>query len=174
MQVKKIMDYRFANEILNSPQFADSKEQIFQTIREIKVPQLNPPKTRTRGGKSWVFTTDQKELNRRFKEKFESLGWEVSPRITNDEITKIEADFKKDRVQIEVQFGNMARWYTDVFKFQVSYSLDLIDVGVLICAIQEFGDTIDENIVYFERINRELGYAKMSITLPILVLGIGP
>jgi hypothetical protein len=102
------------------------------------------------------------------------LGWEVHPRITNDNSTKIEADFKKDRIQIEIQFGNMARWYTDVFKFQVSYSLDLIDVGVLICPMQEFADTIDENVVYFERINRELGYAKMSITLPILVLGIKP
>jgi hypothetical protein len=174
MQIQQRMNYRFANEVLDSPKFAESKNQIFQVIESIEVPKLIPPKTRNRGKKTWIFSTDQKKLNTLFEEAFEPLGWEVHPRITNDNSTKIEADFKKDRIQIEIQFGNMARWYTDVFKFQVSYSLDLIDVGVLICPMQEFADTIDENVVYFERINRELGYAKMSITLPILVLGIKP
>jgi hypothetical protein len=75
---------------------------------------------------------------------------------------------------VEVQFGNMARWYTDVFKFQVSYSLDLIDVGVLVVPMQEFADTIDENIAYYERVVRELPYAKMSLTLPIWVVGLAP
>ena len=50
---------------------------------------------------------------------------------------------------------------------QVSYSLDRIDVGVLIVPTQKFANTIDENIAYFERVERELPYAKMSITLPI-------
>jgi Restriction endonuclease BglII len=66
----------------------------------------------------------------------------------------------------------MARWYTDVFKFQVSYSLDHIDIGVLVTATQQFAATIDENVVYFERVARELPYAKMSITLPIWVIGV--
>jgi Restriction endonuclease BglII len=68
----------------------------------------------------------------------------------------------------------MARWYTDVFKFQVSYSQDLIDVGVLVVPTQKFANTIDENVAYFERVKRELPYAKMSITLPIWLLGIEP
>ena len=55
----------------------------------------------------------------------------------------------------------------DVFKFQVSYSQGLIDVGVLVAPVQSFAKTIDENVVYFERVARELPYAKMSITLPI-------
>jgi len=92
--------------------------------------------------------------------------------VTENGVTRIEADFKKGRVQIEIQLGNMARWYTDVFKFQVSYSLGLIDVGVLVVPMKSFADTIDENIVYFERVTRELPYAKMSITLPILVIGL--
>jgi hypothetical protein len=75
---------------------------------------------------------------------------------------------------VEAQFGNMARWYTDVFKFQVSYSLGLIDVGILVVPMQQFANTIDENVAHFERVIRELPYAKMSITLPILVLGVEP
>lgn len=96
------------------------------------------------------------------------------PPITANEVTGIKADYKKDRVQVEVQFGNMARWYTDVFKFQVSYSLDLIDVGVLVIPMQDFAATIDENVAYYERVMRELPYAKMSITLPIWVVGVRP
>jgi Restriction endonuclease BglII len=68
----------------------------------------------------------------------------------------------------------MSRWTYDVFKFQVSYSLDLIDVGVLVVPMQEFASTIDENVAYYERVMRELPYAKMSITLPIWVIGIRP
>ena len=68
----------------------------------------------------------------------------------------------------------MARWYADVFKLQVSYSQGLIDVGTIIVPTQEFSKTIDENVAYFERIGRELPYATLSITLPILVIGISP
>ena len=68
----------------------------------------------------------------------------------------------------------MARWYADIFKFQVSHSLNLIDVGVLIVPTLNFANIIGENVVNFERIERELPYARMSITLPIWILGIEP
>lgn len=88
--------------------------------------------------------------------------------------TKLKSDFNKGRVQVEVQFGNMARWYTDVFKFQLAYSLDMIDVGILVVPMAKFANLIDENVASFERVKRELPLAKMSLTLPILVLGIEP
>jgi len=121
-----------------------------------------------------TFTTAQKNMNALLNDEFKKKGWDCQPLVTKDNVTGIKADYKKDRVQVEVQFGNMARWYTDVFKFQVSYSLGLIDVGVLVVPMQEFANTIDENIAYYERVVRELPYAKMSITLPIWVVGISP
>ncbi|MCZ6740908.1 MAG: hypothetical protein O7D27_01980, partial [Alphaproteobacteria bacterium] len=39
---------------------------------------------------------------------------------------------------------------------------------------QSFSNLIDENVAYFERIERELPWAKMSLTLPILVMGVEP
>jgi hypothetical protein len=121
-----------------------------------------------------VFRTDQKALNTLLDAEFRARGWQCQPTVTEDEVTGIKADYKKDRVQVEVQFGNMARWYTDVFKFQVSYSLDLIDVAVLVIPMQDFACTIDENVAHYERVMRELPYAKMSITLPIWVVGVRP
>ncbi len=121
-----------------------------------------------------IFVTDQLSLNDLLDAEFSARGWDCQPLVTQDKKTGIKADYKKARVQVEVQFGNMARWYTDVFKFQVSYSLGLIDVGVLVVPMQAFANTIDENVAHYERVVRELPYAKMSITLPIWVLGIEP
>lgn len=167
--------YRFGSEVLDSQAFLDLKQDVKDVFTAIhEVPQLNPPKTRTRGGKQLTFTTDQLALNQIIENLFAERGWEVKPLVTNDRVTNIRADYKKGRVQVELQFGNMARWYTDVFKFQVSYSLGLIDVAVLVAPTQIFANTIDENVAHYERIIRELPYAKMSITLPIWVVGIQP
>jgi hypothetical protein len=64
--------------------------------------------------------------------------------------------------------------YTDVFKFQLSYSLNHIDIAVLVVPKQRFANLIDENVACYERVIRELPWAKMSLTLPILVIGIEP
>ena len=66
----------------------------------------------------------------------------------------------------------MARWYTDVFKFLLSYSADDIEVGVLVVPMQATANKIDENIAYYERVIRELPHAKMGITIPIWVVGV--
>lgn len=167
--------YRFGSEVLDSPGFRDEKRDIVEVLSGIKrVPQLLEPKTRTRNGIAMTFTTDQRALNRALDESFGARDWACQPLVTNDGVTNIRADYKRERVQVEVQFGNMARWYTDVFKFQVSYSLGLINVGVLIVPMQGFARTIDENVAHYERVIRELPYAKMSLTLPIWVVGIKP
>jgi hypothetical protein len=166
--------YRFAAEVLNSRAFRRERNDIVEILTDITAPQLKSPKTRPRGRRTMVFTTDQQALNDLLDAEFLVREWECQPLVTNDEVTGIRADYKRSRVQVEVQFGNMARWYTDVFKFQVSYSLDRIDVGVLVVPTQKFANTIDENVAHYERVVRELPYAKMSLTLPIWVIGIAP
>jgi len=170
----KTLSYRFADQIFDSPEYQPLRDEIIDIVKRCPTALLATPKTRTRDKKTMVFATDQFALNEYFATEFSGLKWEFHPDITGDGKTKLQADFKKKRVQVEVQFGNMARWYSDVFKMQVSYSLDRIDVGVLIVPTQKFANTIDENIAYFERVERELPYAKMSITLPILVIGLAP
>lgn len=103
---------------------------------------------------------------------FQAKGWEIKPKIISESESKLESDFKKGKIQVEVQFGNMARWYTDVFKFLLSYSSDDIEIGVLIVPMQATAKLIDENVVYYERVIRELPHAKMGITIPIWVIGV--
>ena len=73
---------------------------------------------------------------------------------------------------MEVQLGNMARWYSDIFKFQTAYSTGFIDMGISVIPYHKLGKRMDSNVANFERCKRELPSAKMSITLPILLIGI--
>ncbi len=98
------------------------------------------------------------------------LCWEWHPSIVPG--THLAGDYRKDRVQIEVQLGNMARWTYDILKFQICYSQDIIDVGILAVPMHSLAKEIGENIAYFERVQRELPHAKLSISLPILVIGL--
>jgi hypothetical protein len=68
----------------------------------------------------------------------------------------------------------MARWYSDIFKFQAGYSGKAVRLGVSIVPKQSLGQRIDSNVVNFERVVRELPAAELSITLPILTVGIEP
>jgi hypothetical protein len=142
--------YRFGSEVLDSAGFLTEKRDVVEIFTAINdVPSLAKPKVRTRKNKrtgaikSMTFTTSQKALNILLDSEFDRRKWACQPLVTDDKITNIKADYKRGRVQVEVQFGNMARWYTDVFKFQVSYSLGLIDVGVLVVPMQRFANTID-------------------------------
>lgn len=187
--------YRYADAVLDHPAFREAKAEIENVLHNAPVPLLDPKNLDSRAGgvkrrsrssrrsklgdRYFFLPVDQKALNVHLDRQFEQLNWETQPPIVGSDAGKgpetgLNGDFKKGRLQIEIQFGNMARWYTDVFKFQLSYALDAIDVGVLVVPMQEFSNLIDENIAYFERVTRELPWAKMSLTLPILVIGVEP
>jgi hypothetical protein len=168
----KFYSYRFAEEVLASDPFRPIRDDILTILQNSPVPRLPEPKIRNRSGKTYVFTVDQGALNEHLDSEFKKRGWELQPWIVGDKGTQLKADYKKGRVQIEAQFGNMARVIYDLFKLQVSYSQDLIDLGIIVVAIQSLARQIDENIAHFERLVRELRYAKMSITLPIWVIGV--
>ena len=191
----RFLDYRYAEAVLNDPDFKQSKAEILDILTGAPALLLDPAEIDTRRGgvkrrerkarkgdpgKRYFFLpVDQKALNSHLDKEFETRGWQpqppiVSPGRTGGPATGLKGDYKKGRLQVEAQFGNMARWYTDVFKFQLSYSLDEIDVAVLIVPTQGFANLIDENVAHYERVCRELPWAKMSLTLPIWVIGVEP
>jgi hypothetical protein len=195
MIIAQRLDYRYAEDVLSGTSLRRLKREIVEVLQCTSVPLLDPkrvgdgkggvkrrkrPALRGSASPRFIFLpVDQIRLNAKLDAAFRSKEWDLQPQIVTATATvaaasRLRGDFKKHRVQIEVQFGNMARWYTDVFKFQLSYSLDAIDVGVLIVPMQRFANLIDENVAYFERVARELPAAKMSLTLPIWVLGVEP
>jgi hypothetical protein len=91
-------------------------------------------------------------------------------------VGKNAADFRKSfgkiTVQAEIQFGNMARWYSDIFKFQAAYSQSLIQCGLCVVPMGAMARITDSNVAHYERTVRELPSAELSITLPILLVGL--
>ena len=86
----------------------------------------------------------------------------------------LTTDFRKNRVQEEAQFGNVSRYYADVFKFQVSHLMNTADVGVLIVLKREWARKIGSNIASFERAKSELEILKLIIPIPIWIIGLEP
>jgi len=66
----------------------------------------------------------------------------------------------------------MSRWYSDVFKFQAAYSESLTQAAISIVPKLSLATRIDSNVANFERARRELPSANLSITLPILLIGV--
>lgn len=172
MKIQERHSYRYAEEILDKA-FATEKDEILEVLQSTPFINRADTKVRRREGRIVAeLTIDQIATNKELEKAFQKKGWIIRPKIISESESKLEADFKKGKIQVEVQFGNMARWYTDVFKFLLSYAADDIEVGVLVVPMHDTANKIDENVVYFERVIRELPHAKMGITIPIWVLGV--
>jgi len=123
------------------------------------------------------------QLNVEFERQLVKMGWEAQPRVAGDrEDLEIEAklDFLKDRVGVEVEFGNSSYIGIDLLKFQtMSFSgLDKIDLGVYIVADRGFQQRMEklgkkwDGSLSFEKVKRYLPMFKSAISVPIFVLGI--
>jgi hypothetical protein len=68
--------------------------------------------------------------------------------------------------------GNIASSYRNYFKFQLSYSYDLTNVCLLILPCDKLSRRIDSGVASFEKTVREIPSAKLSITVPTLIIGL--
>jgi hypothetical protein len=166
--------YRFAKEILQHKNFIKAWEEI-NTILTTAPLFIYPGKS----SKNKKLDVVQQVLNTYFDRKFAiDHGWKYHPLATNIEDSDLKADFRKKfgslAIQAEVQFGNMSRWYSDIFKFQTAYSQGLIQMGLSIVPMADLASRIDSNVVNFERAWRELPSAELSIILPIILVGLSP
>lgn len=170
----KLHSYRFAQEILQHPNHRGAWDEV-RGICEGAPLFIWPGKS----GSNPRLDVVQQLMNVYFDRRFAiDARWQHHPLATRIESSGLRADFRKSfgalAVQVEVQFGNMARWYSDIFKFQTAYSQGLIQAAISILPTAALGRQIDSNVAHFERAVRELPSAELSITLPILLVGLDP
>ena len=174
----RLYNYRYALEIVSSTAYAPAWDEIDQAIRGLPLFQYVGKSRKYRRG-----DVSQHAMNTYFDRVLSvDYGWDWHPLATGIVNSNLRADFRKRfgapersiTIQAEVQFGNMARWYSDVFKFQTAYSQKLIQMGLCIVPVASLAARIDQNVVNFERVVRELPMAELSITLPIVVIGVFP
>lgn len=174
MIIQEKHSHRHAETIM-STSYPQEKAEIEAAL--IAAPWVRKAKTRCvrnkKGKITQTLTLDQKATNAAIETEFKRFKtWEIRPPIVSNSPSKLVADFKRSDVQVEVQFGNAARYYADIYKFLLSYSFDDIEVGVLCVPMLRTAKCIDQNVANFERVVRELPHAKMGITIPIWVLGV--
>jgi hypothetical protein len=124
--------YRFAEEIIQHQKFKKAYNEIISVIQQCPL-FIYPNKSK----KNKKLDVVQQLLNTFFNRKFVcEYHWEYHPEATKIPKSGLAADYKKQfgelKIQAEVQFGNMSRWYSDIFKFQTAYSQGLIDMGLSI------------------------------------------
>lgn len=168
--------YRFADDILLSPRFTGVRAELLNVCKNCPIP-VYSGKSQRQASKDVV----QQIMNTYFKLQFTALGWGAEPLATPiDNEDALRADFRKifgegnDKItlQIEVEFGNVASSYRNYFKFQLSFSYDLTDICVLIVPSSELANRIDSGVANFEKAIREIPQAKLSVTVPTLVIGL--
>lgn len=170
----RMHSYRYAKEILEHPTHRAALDEIIQVATSTPL-FLYPGKS----VKKPKLDVVQQLLNTYFDRVLgRENNWDYHPLATRIRGSKLAADFRKAfpgiRIQAEVQFGNMSRWYSDIFKFQTAYSQELIDLALCIVPMASLANRIDSNVANYERVCRELPFAKLSITIPILVIGVEP
>lgn len=164
--------YRFAREILQHPDHLNAWHELYGVIQNTPL-FIFPGKS----AKNRRLDVVQQLINVYYDRRLSvDLGWEYHPLATRISNSGLAADFRKQFgnlvIQVEVQFGNMSRWYSDIFKFQTAYSQQLINIGVCVLPCSSIATRIDSNVAQFERALRELPSAELSITLPILLAGL--
>lgn len=174
----KTYSYRYAEEILQHEKHKEAYDELMDICKKCPVPvyegkSKNQPK----------LDVVQQILNTYFLMAFTERGWEAEPIATPDSNEDaLRSDFRKSfhkeskegpiTLQIEVEFGNVASSYRNYFKFQLSYSYDLTDICILIVPSQHLCTRIDSGVSNYEKVLREIPSAKLSISVPILVVGL--
>lgn len=88
--------------------------------------------------------------------------------------SRLQSDYRKSRIEVEVQFSNVARYAYDVYKMAISMSRGIVDVGVMVVCTKRFAAITGGNIAYYERAVRELEHSRLTLIVPVVVVGIEP
>jgi len=110
------------------------------------------------------------DFGRYFREELKAKDWDFKGNVIS-ELT-IRYGFRKNRLGVETQFSNVARFYSDVFKLELSYNRNKIDSGVLILPTKRHANQIGSNLAYFERAKEELVHFRPMYSVPLWLIGI--
>lgn len=174
-----LFSYRYGLEIVQHENFRYAWNEISAIITQSPL-FIYPNKS----SKNARLDVVQQLMNAYFDRVFTiEKNWSHHPLATEIPESKLRADYLKKfdgrradslSIQTEVQFGNMSRWYSDIFKFQAAYSAKKIQLGLSVIPMAALARRIDSNVVNFERATRELPSAELSVTLPIILVGLEP
>jgi hypothetical protein len=133
------------------------------------------------------FKVDESQAfyNFEIKKAFSYLSWEKEGKAIPE--LDLKYDFRKNGIQVEVEFGNARAYYQDYIKFMLSYFAGQIHLGMLITPTIGFANILCEigkqkalqkgrksysGMMHFEKAHKEFLYIKQMFDMPIVILGI--
>jgi len=120
---------------------------------------------------------DQAALNDVLDEAMVALGWNRQPYVLGETLgtpldSYLKGDFERSGVYVEVEFGNTASLFRDLFKFQIAGRSGIGKVGVLVVATAAVTRLFDSGVATYEQALNLLPYMKIGLTLPTVVVGL--
>lgn len=127
----------------------------------------------------------QTQLNNKFSKLFTSKGWLSQV----ESLLKLESKLKRSgpktidyrhpsaKIDVEAEFGNVASFYRDIFKFNISKRAGQIDVGIIIAGNKDIANAVGENVASYERFIDEMSISrkyKANADCPVLLYGLIP
>ncbi|HQU30022.1 MAG: hypothetical protein HRU72_00250 [Planctomycetia bacterium] len=127
----------------------------------------------------------QSYYNKKLEQAFIEYSWQKEGRAIPE--LDLKYDFRKNGIQIEVEFGNARSYYQDYIKFMLSYCSRQINLGMLITPTFDFANILCEigkqkallrgrksysGMMHYEKAYKEFTYLKNIFDMPIVILGI--
>lgn len=124
-----------------------------------------------------MFPIDQAAFNSILDGRLRGLGWARQPIARGDLVAgpipnNLLGDFAKGGIFVEVEFGNMASGFRDLFKFQIASRSGAGRLGVLVVAADRVARFFDQGVATFEQVTRLLPYMGIGLQLPTVVIGL--
>ncbi len=136
-------------------------------------------------GISFKVDEGQSFYNQAIEKSFSELKWQKEGKAIPE--LDLKYDYRKNAVQVEVEFGNARSYYQDYIKFMLSYLKKQIHIGMLITPTIAFANILCEigkqralqrgrksysGMMHFEKAYKEFNYLKSIFDMPIVILGI--
>jgi hypothetical protein len=127
----------------------------------------------------FLMPVDQRGMNKVIKAALEAELWSpepvaAGPMAAPDTPLALRGDFVRNRVFVEVEFGNVASMHRDFFKFQIANRSGAGDVGVLVVATERLARFFDSNVATYETAQRNKPYLAIGVQMPVWIVGIEP
>lgn len=124
-----------------------------------------------------MFPIDQATFNTTIDGRLRALNWDRQPVARGDLVAGrvpngLLGDFAKGGIFVEVEFGNMASAFRDLFKFQIASRSGAGRLGVLVVATDRVARFFDQGVATYEQVVRLLPYMGIGLQLPTVIVGL--
>jgi hypothetical protein len=187
----QVESHRYAETVLEG-RFREEWDELRDVLGRLDVPlraagpytRYGRPKTPKRQVRAFgghranvLLPVDQSAMNELIDTALVARGWTRQPWILVDADgrpidTHLRGDFEKHGVFVEVEFGNVASLYRDLFKFHIAGTSGAAEVGVIVVATAQLAAFFDQGQATWEAATALLPYMRAGLQLPTAIVGV--